>query len=106
MKYFARFLPVEGEIKERDWYKSPSGGILSQHNGSELLPDGWYKVKLYLCSRDNPDEPIGMINPNDTWIKEGDEFSEDEISRAFVGDKLKTGTVQIKCRCCGRYSSL
>lgn len=30
--------PIKG-----DWYLSP-GGILSLHNGTEVLPNGWFKV--------------------------------------------------------------
>ena len=33
------------EIKEGDWYCSPSG-IISKHNGTEMLPDNWNKVIL------------------------------------------------------------
>jgi hypothetical protein len=69
-KYFTKFLPVEGEIKEGDFFsfvpieRQPlSGGIFQAH----LVEDGWIeewgidrkfkqsacqKVKLFLCSRD------------------------------------------------------
>ncbi len=33
----------DDEIKEGDWYSSPSG-IISQHNGKEILPKGWFKI--------------------------------------------------------------
>jgi hypothetical protein len=48
MKYFTKYLPVEGEIKEGDMY----------HNGIGVGPayknENWkgQKVKLFLCSRD------------------------------------------------------
>ncbi len=144
--YFAKYLPVEGEIKEGDWYKSPSGSILSQHNGTELLPDGWYKVKLFLCSRDlnygdevtciNPysvnylkkskhfefgdteswAKVIGEISPEAKWVKEGDEFDEDNIYFQDCGKHVeccdgdckfpnwKGGEfIQIKCPTCEKF---
>lgn len=32
------------EIKEGDWYISAMKSIISQHNGTEKLPDGWKKI--------------------------------------------------------------
>lgn len=113
--YFAKYLPVEGEIKEGDkffdysiykegrlrtCYTKPSKEI---NSGGECK-----KVKFLLCSRDikvgdkvhfiNAHEMtfewnemheegylkeryyrvIGEISPEATWVKEGDEFDEDD----------------------------
>lgn len=37
------YITSDEEIKEGDWYCSPTG-IVSQHNGTEKLPDGWKKI--------------------------------------------------------------
>lgn len=37
------YITLDEEIKEGDWYCSPTG-IVSQHNGTEKLPDGWKKI--------------------------------------------------------------
>jgi len=63
MKYFAKYLPVEGEIKEGDWItdgKFNTGKCLQRD--SEFLECScfygmtdvvnWRKVKLFLCSKD------------------------------------------------------
>lgn len=59
MKYFAKYLPVEGEIKEGDaavYLGSPGSSpvILSQFADFDYYnKKGFYKkVKLFLCSRD------------------------------------------------------
>jgi len=39
------YITSDEEIKEGDWYCSPSG-IISKHNGTEMLPDNWNKVIL------------------------------------------------------------
>jgi hypothetical protein len=125
MKYFAKYLPVEGEIKEGDitissdgylakrletyyhykWLESGKRQLLSEEETAQMK-----KVKLFLCSRDiqvgdkiysfsrnvydtvsNEHhiklleiqwrawvKPIGEISPDATWVKDGDEFEEDE----------------------------
>ena len=147
-QYFAKYLPVEGEIKEGDMMlliePHPSGQLRKCHyivnNGiyDQLMIDakedkGWgfckrdevKKAKLFLCSRDkqvgdkviNPEsleqvdftiadkthfngnyegcilvenphgtydsekiyKVVGEISPEATWVKEGDEFDEEEI---------------------------
>lgn len=127
-KYFAKYLPVEGEIKEvGDVALYPNG--FSETASSETLSDligntACKKAKLFLCSRDiqvgdkfifdddllaGPFEVIsketkisagqapidsiqgkgfkiiGEISPDATWVKEGDEFDEEDIymCRAF-----------------------
>lgn len=106
-KYFAKYLPVEGEIGDGDPITYIGfDGISIRHNkrGREaLVKNGIHlqKMKLFLCSRDTYyGEPpignyidskivgigtveatkiIGEISPEATWVKEGDEFDEDEL---------------------------
>lgn len=110
--YFAKYLPVEGEIKQGvKAVFSPTGGKLST---DKPLPEwvikssnekGFKLGKLFLCSRDiqvgdeiiyeitnakfkwdgnTPQRPedfkvIGEISPEATWVKEGDEFEEEQL---------------------------
>jgi hypothetical protein len=39
------YITSDEEVKEGDWYCSPSG-IISKHNGTEMLPDDWRKIIL------------------------------------------------------------
>lgn len=130
-QYFAKYLPVEGEIKELDKFNSVSGELPgSQH------------VRLFLCSRDiqvkdlKPREDvfyddkgmthevtqswidgrttfphtwfkvIGEISPEAIWVKEGDEFSKEEVMGPIqmwvtaVGHK---DFMQIKCPICKKF---
>ena len=112
--YFAKYFPVEGEIKEGDIIKLENGGIyragkFGSDSGFTLIynldgsfydvSDSFDKVKLFLCSRDihfddykeegkvhvyhdgseSPFKIVGEISPNAKWVKEGDEWDEDEI---------------------------
>lgn len=122
-KYFTKYLPIEGEIKEGDWYKSKFRSEnkffhyeqwkddRTTYFGNNPKEDVLFKVKLFLCSRDiqvgdeyynsmgykvdhtwdeeaiqdSKDFPddifkvIGEISPDAIWVKEGDEFDEDEL---------------------------
>lgn len=120
-KYFAKYLPVEGEINIGDKYFTKRGVLHScgiKPNSEMLNPEeSLKKAKLFLCSRDtqvgdkvkwsehNPDKPwltqfgtettimnlgglephpawvkvIGEISPEATWVKEGDEFDENQL---------------------------
>ncbi|MFA9239427.1 MAG: hypothetical protein ACEQSQ_05995 [Candidatus Paceibacteria bacterium] len=49
--YFAKRLPIEGEIKKDDWFQRPDGVIKQAHKDFEPIK-GLTKVKLFLCSRD------------------------------------------------------
>lgn len=116
MKYFTRYLPVEGEIKAGDKYirkNAPQWGVsIACACPDQIL---WKKVQLFLCSRDiqvgdsyhfdvgyasgekvadqedvtqlhlenNPFKVIGPISPKATWVKEGDEFEEDQVQEWF-----------------------
>ena len=113
-KYFAKYLPVEGEIKDGDYYHWAVTNTIQKFKAlSERKPSSdCTKMKLYLCSRDiqvddeyyNEEfeftkypnksiagsqtefvgvngsyKTIGEISPEAAWVKEGDEFDEDEI---------------------------
>lgn len=130
-KYFTKYLPVEGEIKEGDKTFECNGNLLPHTiSKDELLfaiAQGDKKAKLFLCSRDiqvgnkvkvTKDsihwfddvvtdivekgyftdsqegagsgyfytsnqifKVIGEISPEAVWVKEGDEFDEDEIEQ-------------------------
>lgn len=117
-KYFVKYLPVEGEINDGDyWIRN---GIVSNEIVAHGICD-CKRVKLFLCSRDiqvgdecyhtkylnlgkwalkeggiqdcvdwhgeNVDEShlfkvLGEISPEAIWVKEGDEFEEDDIQQA------------------------
>jgi len=97
--------------------------------------DGRKLVKLFLCSRDikhgdkyhdyagspvfthDEDDPmldkdcfkiIGEISPNATWVKEGDEFDEEDLDKMSL-EGIKSGydmskrVIQIKCLICGAF---
>lgn len=49
--YFAKYLPVEGEIKEGDYIDTLGGVIQKLHKGEIPFPFS-KKHKLFLCSRD------------------------------------------------------
>lgn len=98
--YFAKYLPVEGEIKQGDKLDSVNGEL-----------PGSLHLRLFLCSRDiqvgnrnifhipsstfnviianesvlpEKEDPnwikiIGEISPNAKWVKEGDEFDETQL---------------------------
>ena len=92
LKYFTKYLPVEGEIKEGDKYlfanrilsmtkeiieKERSYLDMSDEELSNMdIREGRrIKVKLFLCSRDNPKQAQEILTEG---IKEGQEFSEQE----------------------------
>lgn len=56
MKYFAKYLPVEGEIKEGDLIRNNLDGLVGNTirslNAGELKDKEYSKVKLFLCSRE------------------------------------------------------
>lgn len=136
--YFAKYLPVEGEIKKGDWiiYSNLINSIPIQFLEGELA--GFEKkIKLFLCGRDiqlgdkltdkygkneyvyegfdergnyfvtNTTFPygncskeyfedcfikvIGETSPEAIWVKEGDEFDEEEINIIY--------TKLFECKC-------
>jgi hypothetical protein len=119
-QYFAKYLPVEGEIKE--------GDIVIGMDGK--------KVKLFLCSRNiqvgdkvldirtntwkevnnscgvelykqKPNDiqfkVIGEISPNAKWVKEGDEFEENDWDYSEEEDDKGEKVIKIGCPCCGDF---
>jgi hypothetical protein len=128
-KYFAKYLPVEGEIKEGDIvdvavYSNPivQGFSIERRpykNGDRLADNK--KYKLFICSRDvqvgdkvyyndsrvtphiwsnrnelsdkdlNPYKVIGEKSPDAIWVKEGDEFDEEDL-RAVLNSQ--TGSLK------------
>lgn len=128
MKYFTKYLPVEGEIKEGNWYIWKNNKALCRATGdldilnNHLKHKDIEKVKLFLCSRNiqvgdkfnsanginfvctrtddtkiycigglNSDieevphsicyayKVIGEVSLAATFVKEGDEFEEDQV---------------------------
>jgi hypothetical protein len=118
MKYFAKYLPVEGEIKKEE--NCPyCGEKCFEGEGCDEWQAGGFNKKLFLCSRDiqrndtvyvttkdyhnrapllvqehaietlkekGAFQVIGEISPDATWVKEGDEFDEDEVQRQIYND--------------------
>jgi len=104
MKYFARYISVERKIDDGNYYISDRKDIFQNKNGTRPY-NGDKKVNLFLCSRDiqfgdNAYSPrngfykfgyhensyrnesikvMGLISPGAIWIKEGDEFEEQDI---------------------------
>lgn len=111
-KYFTKYIPVEGEIKEGDMIRHPTTGNVSTHfdgDGVHWINNhtDWKKVKLLLCSRDITLDDcvikvIGEISPDAIWVKEGDEFEEDEVNIIQLPIS-KLNHVEIKCPTCGRF---
>lgn len=54
--YFTKCLPVEGEIKEEDYWRAANGDIIPPGSGERILfhanQTRQKRVKLFLCSRD------------------------------------------------------
>lgn len=150
-KYFTKYLPVEGEIREGDFYLNSVGGISQAKCELDTPLANKYnkKVKLFLCSRDIQAgdkiwhefsntfveigqeyidtmteekqkisfKVIGEISHNAVWVKEGDEFDEDEVNiteqcphynnrHMWKDCSCKTGFVKgvyIKCPTCKTF---
>lgn len=74
--YFAKWIPVEGEIKEGDNYVRPGGLLNKRLEAGFPYPFDWKKVQLFLCSSDVAveeecfveDEYVGQHKP--TVIKD------------------------------------
>lgn len=160
--YFAKWLPVEGEIKDGDEYLTHTGerkiaSIPKEYNNPHVpYYDGYKKVQLFLCFKDIKigdtvwdilnkkfvdvdtsfianetssgknvpcwylkTEPktfheteflikvIGPISIEAKWVKESDEFDENEAcekQELDVSDETHgTGIYEIKCPCCGEF---
>jgi len=134
-KYFAKYLLYEGKGDincKRQWYNNVQNTgweDISRSNMDAIIAHGlepqpqFRRLKLFLCSRDNPDKPLGEISQNAVWVKENDEFSEKEVKistdRRVIGreeyfdtENWETSTrlkyekytlVMIKCPCCSNF---
>lgn len=139
-KYFAKYLPVEGEINIGDYFidtgAMSNGTLVGKRANKEGVYD-YQKVKLFLCSKDIqvgdknvhadtlggksfrgyvatvgkngcgsvllPDtqqndelvitdsmfKVIGEISPEATWVKEGDEFNDDEVCIIYLNPPIE-----------------
>lgn len=108
-KYFAKYLPIEEEIKEQDiiLYKNSIlkvdefthdntvvvfnlDGSESEHNeiNENVFKELAIKVKLFLCIKEikKGDEfkVVGEISENAIWVKEGYEFDEKDIKKGYL----------------------
>lgn len=68
MEVFNMYITSDEEIKEGDWYCSPYG-IISKHNGTEMLPDDWRKI---------------ILTTDQDLIKDGVQAINDEFLEWFV----------------------
>ena len=101
MKYFAKYLPVEGEIKENDRIS------LSKNNNLIGIPNGYSKemaafatkqnhkrVKLFLCSRDinwkqGDGKHILITDDKNLWGQiEDDSVVPIDVSHAYDNDTI------------------
>lgn len=84
MKYFAKYLPEEGEIREGDLFINPLTDIVKSASKSDLEGiincnnTGCRKVKMHLCSRDIEvgDEIWTGLGKNKLVIEDGSEGRE------------------------------
>lgn len=91
--FFAKYLPIEGEIKKDDNALNPSNKKVVRVNAAclkNLVTPEWKKVKLFLCSRD---------------IQVGDDIQhtsgENGVCDEIIGDALHfSGDIE------GHYSSI
>jgi hypothetical protein len=70
-QYFAKYLPVEGEIKEGDLISGPTGLVYAT---PLEYTSAFKKVKLFLCSRD---------------IQVGDKIKSTQDERVLTVNKIK-----------------
>lgn len=114
--YFAKYLPVEGEIKESPlWDKKMNKARVFDISTPEKLQlfhkvmtvDNYQPVKLFICSRDNPDKPIGEISEKAKFVKENDSFSREDLLANGVGvnwnEKGSNYKFKVKCPCCDTF---
>lgn len=116
--YFCKYLPVEGEIKLGDKYTSPGWGsdvYTMADTSGKVDYSKEQKVKLFLCTRDmQPADKvvqistgkefkmgfggtgegfvkiIGEISPEAIFIKEGDEFNDEDTKCTPKGERVET----------------
>jgi|SRR6187551_629932 len=136
MKYFAKYLPVEGGYEDGDlvidlYHPEPSiheAESSCKQNEGELCT----KVKLFLCSRDvqfndNAYSPrngfykfgyhensyrnesikiIGPISLTAIWVKEGAEFEEEDWCVLMTTASKKIGVIQVEKHNIDRFKNL
>jgi hypothetical protein len=68
MEVFNMYITSDEEVKEGDWYCSPYG-IISKHNGTEMLPDYWRKI---------------ILTTDQDLIKDGVQSIDDDFLEWFV----------------------
>lgn len=117
-KYFTKLLAVEGEIKEGERGISINNATYTHYD--YLGKDYGKPARLFLCSRDiqpedyvneniqihvyhdgsyPPFKAMGEVSPEATWVKERDEFDEDEIAlKCYCGhtDRCNCGPTEGK----------
>ncbi len=152
MKYFAKLLPTEGEIKEHDlvFTKFGLGTVVHIYPGNKAIEveykdttrtidEGMKPAKLFLCSRDihvgdeywsekqerfitrteqiqnlrdkkgvedSGYKVIGEISPYAIWVREGDEFTDDDVDIIYYDRYKNFGDIEvikIKCPKCGNF---
>ena len=94
------------EIKEGDWYISAMKSIISQHNGTEKLPDGWKKIiattdKSLVDTIHNPAEEFKHIwelpQPSQSFIeKYVEEYNKGNVITEVMVEydyRVKSGTI-------------
>lgn len=98
LSYFAKYLPIEGEIKEGDMALKPSFKW-NRIDGGEIVEPPYFEevdetedisnmrlAKLFLCSRNlNNAEKL-------TWIGSGEGLAETPFGGTIVNIKLTSGT--------------
>jgi hypothetical protein len=148
-KYFAKYLPVEGEMKEgciaKEKYSinpkivevvaiNEDGMIKCKGDNLWYVPEALQTVKLFLCSRDiqvgdkvrgldgseeiimtegdkqllfdgNIFKVIGEISPDATWVKEGDEFDEDDWKLVIPDPSWQFQTITLDKKWVGKQST-
>ena len=103
--YFCKYLPVEGEIKKGlpiAWWIGDKHGdvVIASEDGK--WPKKYKVTKLFLCSRDNPDKIIGEVSQDAKWVKDGMEFSQEDIDIYDVSH-LPVNVIHFKCPHCGTF---
>jgi hypothetical protein len=80
MKYFAKYLPVEGEVTPGDYYFQPyQEGQIGIANKDDYMEGAYMedtKAKLFLCSRDIHVGDEFFYTPSQTWVKLTDSYRE------------------------------
>lgn len=83
-KYFAKWLPVEGEIKDGDYWQHPDGPVFpytEAHAKGPIKTLKPKKVKLFLCS--------GDIQVGDNILWEKQTYCADEKYKDYIGKVYK-----------------